>query len=241
MRAETTIKEALERDGYALLRGVFSAEEIAGMRDEATALLATESRTVNGGLVHGPAPRDSALARRLLDDGRLAFPCSDEFPCEVHIHANTYNYWHVDLPAPDCPVDGAPPWMYKTVIYLQDHPDRDGISIAASSHREGNRPRAPSHVSTRAGDIVIFDLRVRHAGQLPNWVLGEFAWLQHRLGLVGKRGYHVFRLQRLLRPAPATPRLALFLLFARHKEIGPKYAAWRASLTRCGGGFARAT
>jgi len=223
--------EALERDGYAVVRDVFSPEEIAWMRGEATALLAAEARHVNGGLVNGPVPRDSDLARRLLDDARLAFPSGDDLPCELHIHANTFNYWHADGKPLDRSAmsSGAPAWMYKIVIYLQDHPNRGGFSVVPGSHRQGNSPRAALHVGTSAGDIVFFDHCVWHAGQLPNRLLGEFAWLQHRLGLIGEKGCHVFRLQHLLQPAPDNQRLAIFVLFTPHQDIGQRYAALTAA------------
>ena len=59
------IKEALERDGYAVVRDVFSPEEIARMRGEVTALLAANARSINGGLIVGPVALEADLARRL--------------------------------------------------------------------------------------------------------------------------------------------------------------------------------
>ena len=56
------IKEALERDGYAVVRNVFSPEEIARMRGEVTALLAA-CPVHQGGLIVGPAPLEADLAR----------------------------------------------------------------------------------------------------------------------------------------------------------------------------------
>ena len=58
--------------------------------------------------------------------------------------------------------------MYKIAIFLQDHPERDGLSVVPGSHKEGSTPKAPLHISSRAGDIVVFDHRLRHAGRLPN-------------------------------------------------------------------------
>jgi hypothetical protein len=91
------IEEALERDGYAVVRGIFSTEEIARMRGEVTALIATRARPLNGGLCNGPVHRESDLARRLLDDARLASYFGGEPPCQIHVHADTFNDWHVDF------------------------------------------------------------------------------------------------------------------------------------------------
>jgi hypothetical protein len=219
------IKEALERDGYAVVRDVFSPEEIARMRGEVTALLAANARSINGGLIVGPVPLEADLARRLLDDARLAAAVEGEFPCQIHIHADTFNDWHADLEPPGWTAvfSGASAWMYKIVIYLQDHPDRDGFSVVPGSHKEANTPRSPLHVSTRAGDIVVFDHSVRHAGRLPNRLIGALAWYLYRLRLLDTPG-RLFRLQHLLQPAPPVQRLAIFLLFATLRDIGQRYA-----------------
>lgn len=224
------IKEALERDGYAVVRDVFSPEEIARMRGEVTALLAANARSINGGLIVGPVALEADLARRLLDDARLAAAVEGEFPCQIHIHADTFNDWHADLEPPGWTAvfSGAPAWMYKIVIYLQDHPDRDGFSVVPGSHKEANTPRSPLHVSTRAGDIVVFDHSVRHAGRLPNRLIGALAWYLYRLRLLDTPG-RLFRLQHLLQPAPPVQRLAIFLLFATLRDIGQRYAALRES------------
>src|ERR1700719_1809132 len=118
-----SIKEALERYGYAVIRDVFSAEEIAQMRGEAMGLITTEARPLNGGLCSGPVPCYADLARRLLQDARLAFHHGGELPCEIHVQADTYNGWHVDFEPPTrkrptriavISVDSA--WIYKIAI-----------------------------------------------------------------------------------------------------------------------------
>jgi hypothetical protein len=52
------MKKVLGRDGYAVVREVFSAKEIARMRDEVTTFLGSNSRPRNGGLCHGPVRED---------------------------------------------------------------------------------------------------------------------------------------------------------------------------------------
>lgn len=225
------IKEELERDGYSVVRKVFSAEEIALMRGEAISLLATNDRPVNGGVVCGPVPRESDLARRLLHDERLASHSGGRLPCQIHVHADTFSYWHADGEPPDqtSVSSGDTAWMCKVVIYLQDHPDRAGFSVVPGSHRQGNTPRAPLHVGTFVGDVVVFEHCVRHAGRLPNRLIAEFAWLQHRLGLISEKGYHVFRFQRLLQPTPAAERLAIFLSYAPLYDIPRRYTELKRS------------
>ena len=235
------IKKALERDGYAVVKDVFSAEEIAGMRGELRDLLAKKSEPLNGGLCSGPVPRDSGLAR-LLHDPRLASPWSGELPCQMHAHVDTYNGWHVDFESPTrktpMRISGISPastWIYKIAIFLQDHSDRDGLSVIPGSHEEGSTPRTPLHVCTRAGDIIIFNHRIWHAGRLPTGserLIETFAsWLNglHLVDYTGRqRLQRRFRmLQHLIRSAPTRDRLAIFLFFETHYEIGRRY--WASS------------
>jgi ectoine hydroxylase-related dioxygenase (phytanoyl-CoA dioxygenase family) len=256
------IKRALDRDGYAVVKDVFSAEEIGRMRDEAGALIAANSRCLNGGLCSGPAPRDSDLARRLLHDTRLASPWDGRLPSQIHVHADTFNDWHVDFERP-CRIgalhgassmfDGAsawvkklisndwhadsklPPgnakfsagsaWIYKITIFLQDHPEQDGLSLIPGSHNQWDTPRAPMYAGTLAGDIVIFNTRIKHAGRFPNRterLIETLADSLHRVRLVDYTGrqrlqYRFRRTQHWLNPAPE--RLAIFLFYATHKEI----------------------
>ena len=116
------------------------------MRGEVIALLASKARPLYGGLCNGPVPRESSdLARQLLDDTRLASHCGSELPCEIHVHADTISNWHTDLgpPARTDMFSGAPAWMYKIAILLQDHPNRDGFSVVPGSHKEAIRRALP--------------------------------------------------------------------------------------------------
>ena len=219
------IKEALDRDGYCVVKDVFSAEEIACMRDKVTAMLAIRASPHNGGISCKPERHESDLACRLLSDTRLAACWGGELPAIVHFHADTVHDWHVDLEPPARSADsGGWASIYKITIYLQDHPHQDGLSVIPGSHKQGNMPRAPLHLGTRAGDIVIFDLRIRHAGRLPNRAeraMTTLAWWLLRSRLIDDTGrHHLFwRLRHLLQPRPAAGRLAVFLTFRTTKDI----------------------
>jgi hypothetical protein len=96
--SQATIKEALERDGYAVARNFFSTEEIAWMRGEVTATLARIARRAhNGGLLCTPKRHESDLANRLLDDAQLAAHWGGELPDTVEFQADTVHDWHVDM------------------------------------------------------------------------------------------------------------------------------------------------
>lgn len=211
------IKESLDRDGYCVVKDVFSAEEIARMRREVTAMLAIRASPHNGGISCKPERHESDLACRLLSDNRLA--ACGELPAIVHFHADTVHDWHVDLePRAQSADREAGASIYKIAIYLQDHPHQYGLSVIPGSHKQGNMPRVPLHLGTRAGDIVIFDVRIRHAGRFPNHaerVMTTLAWWLQRSRLIDETGrHHLFRcLRYALQPRRAAHRLAVFLTF----------------------------
>lgn len=213
--------EALDRDGYAVLTDVFSAEEIARMRRAAEASLAAGSWYLNGGQGCGPLLPSSDLGRWLLHDERLVFPVDEKHPCRIYIHADTFNDWHADAaPGLHADLSHASAWMYKMVIYLQDHPERDGFSVVPGSHRKSKALRSPLHVTTRAGDVVVFDHRVIHAGRLPNRMLAEVGWRLFRLRLITEMGrQRLIWLQHLIQPKCTAKRLALFVIFSTLQDI----------------------
>jgi hypothetical protein len=239
--ATLSIQEALHLKGYAVARGLFSSTEIAWMRGEVEALIAANARPLNGGLCSGPLDADNTrLARALLNDSRLASPFGGDLPSQIHVHSDTYNNWHVDFeplgrktPTRIAPVSGASPWIYKIAIFLQDHPERDGLSVVPGSHQEEKAWCAPLHVNTRAGDIVIFNHRLRHAGRLPKFAeraVEKFSDSLFQIGAVdyaGRQGLQrKFRcLQQWMQPRRVDIRLAIFLFFGAHAEIGQKYAS----------------
>jgi hypothetical protein len=207
------------------------------MRGEIAATLALSSRPCNGGVAEGPLPRHCDLARILLNDARLAFYRGGELPVQIHVHADTLNDWHPDLkpPAPTTISSEAPAWLYKIAIFLQDHPEQDGLSVVPGSHQQGNTARAPTHVRTRAGDIVVFDLRVQHAGVFPSRIerlIQNLALSLHRIRLVddpgGQRLFRLFRrVKQLVQPTGAVKRLAIFLFYAPMSDVHREYEALR--------------
>ena len=93
--------------------------------------------------------------------------------CDAHM--NMLSWWHKDtsdnrggsLPGDyfsreDCN-------LYRVGIYLQDHAVRDGLTVRLGSHR--SRSLATGDIETlltRAGDVIVFDLRLTHAGRFAN-------------------------------------------------------------------------
>lgn len=77
---QESIKEALDRDGYVILRDIFSGEEVAWMRREVTTMLIRRAVPHNGGLSCSPERHESSLAYHLVSDKRLATHWGALFP-----------------------------------------------------------------------------------------------------------------------------------------------------------------
>ena len=222
-----SVNEALERDGYAVVRGAFSAEEIARMRCEVTALIGAEARTLSGGLINGPVSRESALARRLLNDGRLASHCGGELACQVHIHADTLSDWHVHLEPALTPLcNGASAWIYSIVIYLQNHLDRDGLSVVPRRSGQEYASHTPLHLGTQRWRH--YHLRPPHPAR---WAAPQPHRAPHcrvRVRSVHTPSCRLCGPPTLVSTAPATSssrhpspeRLAIFLLFHNAPRTG---------------------
>jgi hypothetical protein len=61
--------------------------------------------------------------------------------------------------------------VYKIALYLQDSTARSGLTVVPRSHRDRQVSTAGAiHLDSRAGDAIVFDVRLTHAGQLPDAV-----------------------------------------------------------------------
>jgi hypothetical protein len=88
---------------------------------------------------------------------------------------NTTSSWHNDvLHHPAC-LDGhifsdENFRVYKIAFYLQDQQEnsRATLKVRPRSHLKGLNQSMPEvKVAVRAGDAIIFDVRIEHAGQMP--------------------------------------------------------------------------
>ena len=184
--AEAPLRRRLERDGVVVVRDVLDAGDIARLRDIVGRHLANGGRRIELGRVqpdaaaHVPGlerlfahPNVVALLRAVLAGDRVVFTRH----CDAH--RNLLSGWHKDcgpggsyftsdcFAAEDCRV-------YKIGFYLQDHLRDGGLAVRAGSHRARSLDEgAPLYIASRAGDAVVFDVRLTHRGQAPDGV--EFA------------------------------------------------------------------
>jgi hypothetical protein len=86
------------------------------------------------------------------------------------------NFWHKDLndTHKDSFCEGyftSPDFrLYRAGIYLQDHVhNRQGLHVRVGSHRTPSLSAGDlRYLPTRAGDVVFFDIRLTHGGDLPD-------------------------------------------------------------------------
>jgi hypothetical protein len=176
-------RHQIETYGYFVARGVLSPDEISRLR---AALLdhfsrggAAErlGRHQPGSAVAIPAiawlfshPAILASFRTLLGDARLVF-CGN---CDTHL--NILSHWHRDTSehAGGCfrgdYLSRSTCQVYRAGIYLQDHDtDHLGLKLRRGSHRvRAFRSLPTDRPPTKEGDVAFFDIRLIHAGIVPD-------------------------------------------------------------------------
>lgn len=174
------MREALLRDGAILVRDMLSPQEIETARQQLRNRLTTGGERIQLGKTQPNAAlivpeigwlvgHESIISvmRTLLDEDIC-------FTGHCDIHMNMLSGWHKDsgesvggyfkgdyFAAPDCHV-------YKAAAYLQDATSKDGLTVRLGSHRHRSNDGVTAHVPAKAGDVVFFDVRLSHVGQLPD-------------------------------------------------------------------------
>lgn len=175
------IKEEVDRDGFTIVRSLLSSIEVDRLR---ITLLKhfKNSWKIEGLGKHQPnaAVEIPAIGwvfshPPILDVFRVI--CSEPllFTGNCDAHANMLSHWHKDLSekhggcfSADC--FSRKTWsVYRAGIYLQDHVVQHGLSVRVGSHRARSLADGEARtLSTRAGDVIFFDMRLTHAGQFAD-------------------------------------------------------------------------
>jgi hypothetical protein len=93
---------------------------------------------------------------------------------ECDLTMNTTGDWHKDIVEDmhlEAAADDEAFSVYKLAIYLQDQPatSRDVLKVRPKSHLARNGRDLPDvPLAVRAGDVLIFDVRLDHAGRIPS-------------------------------------------------------------------------
>lgn len=168
--------------GFVIVRNVFSPAEIDQLRKIVRGHLKKHGARFSLGKTQPNAattvtalaplfshPRVLELFKRLIGNDSTVFTGH----CDIHM--NMLSGWHKDsgeafggyfhgdyIKADDCRV-------FKMAIYLQDASNRDGLTVGVGSHRMHQVTAGASlQARTRVGDVVLFDVRLNHTGQLPD-------------------------------------------------------------------------
>lgn len=176
------LRARLDRDGYVVLPALFSREEIQRLRAAVLGYFDGRGVIFQLGKTQPNAAIECPDISWLFPDPRVvstfqqAYGAKDVlFTGHCDIHQNAFSAWHKDTgPAngyfdEDCFVDDCR--VYKMAIYLQDHDDGQGMTLAPGSHRSapwGRNETVGVPLRSKAGDAVLFDVRIDHRGRLPN-------------------------------------------------------------------------
>ena len=226
------IQRALMNEGYVIVRDVLSPEEVRFLRVAVKEHLRTVDSFDYGGKFllqrrDGVPHIDEIIAsdsvRRIL--ARATEPFKSELTDICDLAINTTSQWHKDTSHFACDLEGRSFTeegfrLYKIAFYLQDQDEGSPatLKIRPGSHRSLSLTELPEKAAVvRAGDMIIFDVRIDHLGQLATLT---DRLLRKSFGMVGPRvGFDVQKaftrsrsLIRRFSPA-AEDRLAIFMTF----------------------------
>lgn len=241
------MRAAIERDGYVVARNLLTREEVAALRG---ALLGHFSRQWHweGLGKHQPAaaseipaiswifahPRIVEAFVELTGSSELVFTAN----CDAHM--NMLSWWHKDTNenGGGCfkgdYYGRGPLGVYRAGIYMQDH-DRDGHGLhvrPGSQHTRAAQDGPVETLATRAGDVVFFDPRLSHAGQLMDPV--EYVLLRAgrrlRVPALAHRAKEGWR-----RLVGKQPKLSIFFTYGARGQDTDDYCVFEAEERRRSG------
>jgi len=175
-------KEAFERDGYLLIKNVFSKEEIEQIRKDAYTSFEEDkkknltfrhpSKMSNAVYAKGDILSKDHLRHVLLDDRIIYLVKTLLGKDPVYWGDSNYHFgtgfrgFHrdnvdrTDMTAPDW--DGDYP-IVRLAVYLQDHKNYSGgLKVRVGSHK--NPTGKPVFIDSEEGDVAIWNLRTMHSG-----------------------------------------------------------------------------
>ncbi|WP_159718523.1 phytanoyl-CoA dioxygenase family protein [Geminicoccus flavidas] len=187
----------IEVHGYHIVRSAFSEQEIQTLRKKLASYFRRNGTYRHGGKIEWrgihklPELADIIISDRLLEALRACTSPDDPvLTGESDLQLNTLSRWHKDIDQDGelKELVGRPDgWrVCKVAVYLQDQPahSRQALKVRPGSHRRRlGEVTQEVALGVRAGDVIVFDVRIDHAGQFPSW------WDKslHRLSVAGSR------------------------------------------------------
>ncbi len=241
-------QNSLTENGFLIINNVFRDEEIANLRNSVTNYMnkCDISFSSYGGKTQPNAacvlpnlawifyhPKVLSIMRELLQTENIMFTSH----CDVH--SRTLSGWHKDdgmmvmeggyFEKPSYNLDDCQ--VYKIAIYLQDHYyNLGGLRVRSKSHRLSTLDQGEEvYLRTKAGDIVIFDVRLTHTGQTE---VIPVPWLLKPIGLLTRVLHKLFRIPyskfnswlKTFYDSIAGDRLSIFFTFGYPNEYTIKFA-----------------
>lgn len=225
--------EEFRKNGIIILRNLYSQAEIEGFRKAAFDLLERSRKTgmsyslpaapnlefFKGDCLSKPEFKDIILDERVISAIQQLVGKKHLFyfgNSIFHIHSDGFRGYHRDNV--DRTVDG-PDWhgnytMIRCGLYLQNHDKYSGgLEVIPGSHKSlepTNNP--PEFVKSRAGDLVIWDMRILHSGntQMPRF------FYDHPLPIGSKREMQLRRFGLMRKEEK--DRLAMFFAYGGDRE-----------------------
>ena len=176
------IRRRIVEDGYAVLPGLLSEEKILQLNSIVGNFFKKNGTLYNLGKTQPNASMECPdlgfvfYDPKVVEAFRAAIGVDDiVFTGHCDIHQDMFSSWHKDTGRDhgyfeeDCFVDDC--CVVKMGIYLQDQAPGDGLTIQPGSHREHEiRFMKGTPLATKAGDAVLFDVRISHHGRLADRV-----------------------------------------------------------------------
>lgn len=175
----SSLRNALDKDGYAIIRQLLTPAEVERLRStlsnffNESGVLYHLGKTQPNASIEVPElswlfshPNVVRIFKEALGDGPV-------FTGHCDIHQDMFSDWHKDTGRNDsyftenCFVDDCN--VLKMAFYLQDHEQGDGLSVRKGSQGKRNFTEGEVEVlRTAPGDAVIFDVRLTHRGRVPD-------------------------------------------------------------------------
>lgn len=225
------LQKDLSSNGYIVIKEVLTPEQVKRLRLAVTQYLKSGGLYKYGGKFQLHAMyMVEEVAKLLTSDTvigcikEITQPLDVVLTGECDLMINTTSSWHHDVPHHRASLDGSifadeTFRVYKIAFYLQDQDEnsRATLKIRPRSHLKAlNQSMPEKAVAVRAGDAIVFDVRIEHAGQIPTLVDRAarrfFERIGPRLRLDAQKAFTLTR--SIIRRIGGTPdRVAVFMTF----------------------------
>jgi hypothetical protein len=236
------LQKDLSSNGYILIRDLLTTEQVESLRMVVKRYLKSGGLYQYGGKFQLHAMYvEEEIAKLLTTDTILnrlkdiTRPLDVVLTGECDMMINTTSSWHNDVPHHARCIDGSifsdeNFRVYKIAFYLQDQDEnsRATLKVRPRSHLKALVPSMPEKsLAVRAGDAIIFDVRIEHAGQMPTLVDRSLRRICERIGpqlhLDAQKAFTVTR--SIIRRIGGTPdRVAVFMTFGPSDAQTNSYA-----------------